>query len=50
MAELRALIAAIPSYNGLYASVPGHGKRPVFRDPSLLITGRATLAFVVEKA
>jgi hypothetical protein len=50
VAELRALIAAIPSYDGLYANVPGHGKRPVFRDRSLLITGRTTLAFVVEKS
>jgi hypothetical protein len=46
--ELRAAVAAIPSYDGLYANELGHAKRRVFRDPSLLITGRATLAFVVE--
>ena len=49
LAELRAAIAAIPSYDGLYASVAGHGKRRVFRDPSLLITGRAALPFLVSK-
>jgi hypothetical protein len=47
--DLRGAIAAIPTYDGLYANVPGHGKRPVFRDPSLLITGRTTVAFVVAK-
>jgi len=49
LADLQAAIAAIPSYDGLYANVPGHGKRQVFRDPSLLITGRTTVAFVVAK-
>ncbi len=34
---------------GSYANVPGHGKRRVFRDPTLLITGRTTLPFFVEK-
>ena len=47
--ELRAAIASIPSYDGLYANVLGHAKRRAFRDPSLLITGRTTLPFVVEK-
>jgi len=47
--ELQAAIAAIPSYDGLYANVPGAGRRRVFRDPSLLITGRTTLLLSVEK-
>jgi hypothetical protein len=47
--DLRAAIAAIPTYDGLYANVPGHGKRRVFRDPSLLITGQTTVSFVVAK-
>lgn len=47
VAELRQTIAGISSYDGLYAGFPGHGKRPVYRNRSLLITGRATLAFVV---
>jgi hypothetical protein len=47
--ELRDAIASIPSYDGLYANVLGHAKRRAFRDPSLLITGRTTLPFVVEK-
>jgi hypothetical protein len=47
--ELRTAIASIPTYDGLYATVPGHGKRQAFRDPSLLITGGTTLAFVVKK-
>ncbi len=46
---LRAAVAAIPTYDGLYANELGHAKRRVFRDPSLLITGRTTLPFVVEK-
>jgi hypothetical protein len=46
---LRTAIAAIPSYDGLFANLSGYGRRRVFRDPSLLITGQTTLAFVVEK-
>ena len=46
--ELRDAIASIPTYDGLYANVPGHGKRRVFRDLSLLITGRATLLLLVR--
>ena len=42
-------VATIPTYDGLYANELGHAKRRVFRDPSLLITGRTTLPFVVEK-
>jgi hypothetical protein len=45
--ELRVLIAAIPSYDGLYANLPGHIKRRVYRNRALLITGRTTLSFVV---
>jgi hypothetical protein len=48
LAELRAAIASIPTYDGLYANVPGQGRRPVFRDPSLLITGRTTLLLSVK--
>ncbi len=48
--ELRAAIASISTYDGLYAKVPGHGGRRVFRDPSLLITGRTKLLFLVQKA
>ncbi|MBV8219485.1 MAG: hypothetical protein JO325_13545 [Solirubrobacterales bacterium] len=47
--ELRAAIASIATYDGLYANVPGTGNRPVLRDPSLLITGRTTLPLFVEK-
>ena len=47
IAGLQAAIAAIPAYDGLYANVLGHVKRRAFRDPSLLITGRTTLAFLV---
>ena len=41
--ELRDAIASIPTYDGLYANVAGQARRRVFRDPSLLITGRTTL-------
>jgi hypothetical protein len=47
--DLRAAIAAIPGYDGLYADTPGQGGRRVFRDPALLITGRTTLVFLVKK-
>ncbi len=46
---LRYAVASIPTYDGLYANQLGHAKRRVFRDPSLVITGRTTLPFVVEK-
>ena len=45
--DLRQAIAAIPAYDGLIASLPGHVKRHVFRDPSLLVTGAASVAFNV---
>ena len=45
--ELRQAVAAIPPYDGLYAGFRGHAKRRAYRNPSLLITGRATLPFVV---
>ncbi len=48
IADLRQAIDAIPSYDGLIANLPGHVKRHVFRDPSLLVTGRATVAFNVD--
>ncbi len=49
VAELRQAIALIPAYDGLIANLPHHVKRHVFRDPSLLVTGRATLAFDVAR-
>jgi hypothetical protein len=47
LSELRHTIAALASYDGLYAGFDGHGKRPVYRNRTLLITGRAALPFVV---
>jgi hypothetical protein len=47
MADLRQTIAGLANYDGLYASFAGHGKRPVYRNRSLLITGRTMLSFVV---
>jgi len=47
LTELRQAIAAIPSYDGLIANLPGGGRRRVLRDPSLLITGRTTVALRV---
>ena len=46
---LRAAIAGIGNYDGLYANVPGYGRRRVYRNRSLLITGRTTLAFQVSR-
>jgi hypothetical protein len=48
LAELRHAIAGLANYDGLYASFNGRGKRPVYRNRSLLITGRASLRFVVR--
>jgi hypothetical protein len=47
LAELRRAVAGLANYDGLYASFDGHGKRPVYRNRALLITGRTTLRFVV---
>jgi hypothetical protein len=47
LAALRQAIAGLAVYDGLDASFGGHGKRPVYRDPSLVITGRATVRFAV---
>ncbi len=47
--ELRDAIASIPTYDGLYANVAGQARRRVFRDPSLLITGRTTLVLLVKR-
>jgi hypothetical protein len=47
LAELRHAVAALANYDGLYAGFDGHGKRPVYRNRSLLITGQARLSFVV---
>ena len=48
MPELRQAIAGIASYDGLYANIPGHRKRRVYRDPSLLITGQTVLGLSVS--
>jgi hypothetical protein len=45
--ELRQTIAALANYDGLYGSFAGRGKRRVYRNRSLLITGRTTLRFRV---
>lgn len=47
--ELRQAIAGIASYDGLYTNIPGARKQRVYRDPSLLITGRTELAFLVSR-
>ncbi|HET6868942.1 MAG TPA: hypothetical protein VFH80_23725 [Solirubrobacteraceae bacterium] len=47
LSELRDEVAALATYDGLYASFSGRAMRPVYRNRSLLITGRATLPFVV---
>jgi hypothetical protein len=47
LAELRQAIAGIADYDGLYATIPGQGSRPVYRNPGLLITGRTLLPFLV---
>ncbi len=47
LAALRQVVAGLAVYDGLYASFPGHGKRPVYRDPSLVLTGRANVRFAV---
>ena len=44
---LRRAIAGIANYDGLYANLPGHVMRRVYRNRSLLITGRTLLPFVV---
>jgi hypothetical protein len=47
LSDLRRAIAGLANYDGLDASFRGHPKRPVYRNLSLLITGRAALSFVV---
>jgi len=47
LAELRQAVAGIAGYDGLYASLPGHGSRRVYRSRALLITGQTELPFVV---
>lgn len=46
LSELRHAVAALANYDGLYASFDGHGKRPVYRSRSILITGQARLRLV----
>jgi hypothetical protein len=46
--ELRQAVAGIAHYDGLYASIPGQARRRIYRDPSLVITGRTQLGFVVN--
>lgn len=47
--DLRQTIAGLANYDGLYASFRGHGKRPVYRNRALLITGETRLALVVAR-
>jgi hypothetical protein len=47
LAELRAAVAGIANWDGLYASIPGYARKRVYRNPNLLITGRTTLVFQV---
>ena len=49
LAALRQAVSGIVDYNGLYANIAGFGKRRVYRSPSLLVTGRTTLAFLVSR-
>jgi hypothetical protein len=49
MAQLRHEFAAIGSYDGLEVSFAGHDRRRVYRNPSVLITGQATLLFNVRR-
>jgi hypothetical protein len=47
--QLRSAFAQIPSYDGLTARL-GHGKpQHIYRDPKLVITGDATLSFLVKR-
>jgi hypothetical protein len=47
LSELRRTVAGLANYDGLYASFGGRGKRRVYRNRSLLITGQAKLRFLV---
>jgi hypothetical protein len=47
--ELQLAVAQIPTYDGLYLSLAGHGTRRMYRDPALLITGRTQVAFDVTR-
>jgi hypothetical protein len=45
LTELRQAVAQIPTYDGLYLSLPGRGRRRLYRDSALLITGRTQVVF-----
>ncbi len=45
VAAVRSAIRALGTYDGLQASFDGQGHQRVYTDPSLLISGRATLSF-----
>ncbi len=47
LSALRQAISGLANYDGLTAGFSGQAKRPVYRNLSLLITGRARLSFVV---
>ena len=47
LAELRQAVAGLANYDGLYATFRGQTKRRAYRIRPLLITGAATLPFLV---
>jgi hypothetical protein len=49
LASLRKQFAGIGIYDGLQARLGGHTSAHVYRDPALLITGHARVAFVVGR-
>jgi hypothetical protein len=49
MSQLRKQFAQISIYDGLGVRFRGHRPRHVYRDPKLVINGRATLRFAVAK-
>ena len=49
IAAVRRAISAIGGYDGLKVSFNGGAAKPTYTDPSLLISGRTTLAFQVSR-
>jgi hypothetical protein len=49
IAALRNAFASIPTYDGLRVAFGRHKPQRAYRDPGLLITGRAHLLFIVRK-
>ena len=48
LAALKAAFAAVPGYDGLSVAFGKQPPQHVFRDPKLVINGRAVLGFVVR--